>query len=488
MSSAEAGLNLCRAFEARLLAVPPPPAGRLPAVVLSGFLGSGKTTVLAALLRSRANLRFAVLMNELAGFDVDSGLLGNANAVLGLPLLSIPDACACCTGAEALRAALKRVLALSGEVDAIIIELTGVADPAPLAAVLASVGVSLECVAVVVDADAALSQLAGLAAPTLTAQLGCADLVILNKCDLADQAALAATEDAVALLSPARITRCRHGDVPISLLLNVRLIATPAAPPEGILSHERSSGHVARFERVEAEGRRMRRRVEPVVRAAHSLTLISSVAWTQASPLCAAAFAAWLLDAAGSARGLLRAKGQLFLAQRRARRHIFHFSGAGRVEGRDEGGWEGTPGSTIVLIGSDRTELQRLRGLLDQLATCSASDAATAFAARVCKDARFEDLPAVAVHERDVPGMVDLSLKGHPLRGIDSAALNGALMRVAAADQAPLLLWGVTAQKPGGAARLRLAFPVSDSAWETLSRAADAVLRDAFAHVGLCAC
>jgi G3E family GTPase len=188
--AAVAALNLSRTFESRLL-----PAGattstaRVPAVILTGYLGSGKTTCLRSLLQSRGNLRFAVVMNELADADIDSGLLGGAraNAACGLPLLSVPAACACCTGAAELRAALRQVLDAAAAVDALLLETTGLADPAPLAAALAAAGATLECVVTVVDAEAALSQLASAAAPTLHAQLRCADLVVLNKVRVASR-------------------------------------------------------------------------------------------------------------------------------------------------------------------------------------------------------------------------------------------------------------------------------------------------------------
>jgi len=159
----------------------------VPAVVISGFLGSGKTTVMRALMRSRGNLRFALVMNELASADVDSALLGSAgaNAAVGLPLLSIPDGCCCCAGAAALRGALQTVLgAAAGRVDAVLLETTGLANPAPLAEALAAGGAALSCVATVVDAEAALAQLAGPSAATLQAQVRCADLVLLNKVSL----------------------------------------------------------------------------------------------------------------------------------------------------------------------------------------------------------------------------------------------------------------------------------------------------------------
>ena len=178
-----AALNLSRAFEDRLLAAPAAAAGRVPAVVVSGFLGAGKTSVVRSLLRSRGNLRFAIIMNEFAGTDVDSALLGGAgaNAAVGLPLLSLPEACCCCSGRAALRDALQQVLRAAGNVDAVLLETTGLANPAPLADALAKGGAALSCVAAVVDAEAARAQLAGPAAATLRAQVRCADLVVLNK-------------------------------------------------------------------------------------------------------------------------------------------------------------------------------------------------------------------------------------------------------------------------------------------------------------------
>jgi G3E family GTPase len=207
-----AALNLSRAFEDRLLAAPAA-AGRVPAVVISGFLGSGKTTVVRSLLRSRGNLRFAVIMNEFAGVDVDSALLGgaSANAAVGLPLLSLPDGCCCCSGSAALRDALQQVLrSASGSVDAMLLETTGLANPAPLADALAKGGAALACVATVVDAEAARAQLAGPAAATLHAQVRCADLVVLNKVRGRGAPHLRLAESLTALLRAVRPGRPCH--------------------------------------------------------------------------------------------------------------------------------------------------------------------------------------------------------------------------------------------------------------------------------------
>jgi G3E family GTPase len=546
-AAAAAALNLSRTFESRLLAsdARAGPA-RVPAVIISGFLGSGKTTCLRSLLQSRGNLRFAVIMNELADADIDSGLLGGAapNAACGLPLLSVPNACACCSGAAELRAALRHVLDAAADVDALLLETTGLADPAPLAGALSASGATLECVVTVVDAEAALSQLASAAAPTLHAQLRCADLVVLNKvralecarcasgalpsqalrrsptarelpasqCDLVGLGTLADTEDALAKLTPARVIRCRQGNIPLAAVLDVHS-ALPAAAPladagGGVISHEAGHAQHTRLvlERQPDGCRGIKRRLEEAaavgggpLRTPHALELerISTVVWRAAAgPVCAAAFSAWLLHAAAHAPGLLRAKGQLWVSQCRQQRFSFHFSGARRVEAVAEESWEGAGSTTVVLIGTDRGELLALRDALESSVArppphsddTIACDVAAAFAALLASDARFElPPPAAADGTKDAPGFVAFSLRGRPHQGVQAAVLNCALARrMNAAVGQRLLVWGAPAY-----ASVRIVFGGAEdvaAAHAGLLSQAEAVLRDALQHIGLCNC
>ncbi len=88
-------------------------AGPIPALVLTGFLGSGKTTVVRHLLKNRGALKIAVLINEVGSIDIDSLLVNSKqhSAASGLPAADLSGGCACCTTHEELMRALRGIAA-----------------------------------------------------------------------------------------------------------------------------------------------------------------------------------------------------------------------------------------------------------------------------------------------------------------------------------------------------------------------------------------
>lgn len=99
---------------------------RVPLHVLTGFLGSGKTTLLSELLRDPQSGRIAVLVNEVGDLPLDRDLLERVDE----DVLALPSGCVCCTLRGDLHAAVRRLVALAPE--HVVLETTGLADPAPL--------------------------------------------------------------------------------------------------------------------------------------------------------------------------------------------------------------------------------------------------------------------------------------------------------------------------------------------------------------------
>ena len=97
---------------------------RCPVLILTGDLGAGKTTLLNTLLAEAGGRRVTVIENEAGEIGIDCDLVVGAASVLDLP-----DGCACCTVRGALHAMLDELAARAGELDALIIELSGLADP-----------------------------------------------------------------------------------------------------------------------------------------------------------------------------------------------------------------------------------------------------------------------------------------------------------------------------------------------------------------------
>jgi len=154
---------------------------RIPLTVIGGFLGAGKTTLLNRVL-TRSARRAAVLVNDFGPIDVDAGLVARHDG----DTISLSNGCVCCSIGSGLEDALCRVLALDPPPQWIVIEASGVSDPARIAQVgMADPALQLESVVVVADAAQLRAQADDpLLSDTVRRQIDSAGLLILNKTDL----------------------------------------------------------------------------------------------------------------------------------------------------------------------------------------------------------------------------------------------------------------------------------------------------------------
>jgi Putative GTPases (G3E family) len=194
-------------------------ADKIPVTVLTGYLGAGKTTLLNRILTEPHGQRFAVIVNEFGEVGIDNDLVVGADE----EVFEMNNGCICCTVRGDLIRILDGLMKRKGKFDAIIVETTGLADPAPVAQTFfmdqdVSDKTKLDAVVTVADAKWLTDRLKD--APEAKNQIAFADVIILNKIDLVSPEELAEVEGRIRAINPyAMLHKTERASVDISQVL-----------------------------------------------------------------------------------------------------------------------------------------------------------------------------------------------------------------------------------------------------------------------------
>ena len=308
------------------------PESRLPVTLITGFLGSGKTTLLNHMLAEQQGLKIAVMLNELGDIAIDNELIIPTG-----DMVELSNGCICCSINNDLVDALYRLLRRKADLDYVVIETTGVADPLPIVLTMLRLEFRdlLRIDSIITVADAENFSLDHTGSKAAANQLRYGDIVLLNKCDLVTETRQLEVEQKIrAVRKEARIIRTAGSRVALPLILGIELFS-----PDNVVSAPQpdDTGHVH-----------------------HSADGFQSISFESNEPFVAEAFQKFLEQLPTNvfrAKGILKIDGS-------DKRFIFHL-----VSQRftlDESQWTGPAKSKLVLIGRDLDQYD----LRDKLQAC----------------------------------------------------------------------------------------------------------------------
>lgn len=512
LALAAARVNICLGYEQRLLARNAKQR-KLPVTIVSGFLGAGKTSLLHHILSNRLNLQIACAVSDLAAINVDELLVTEKTLfevkpsqqhrpeVFGVASRSV----------DAFKDVVWQALHESDtQFDYLVMETSGTMDPTQLvAAVQEKFGkmtrARLDSVVIVVDGDAMAQDARDGNEPCDVAisQLECADIVVLNKIDLMDEDAKQRAKQVIAKYAPlARVYETDHCQIYLPHVLDI-------SPPEDIynaVSHENVKAHWNCASDDTFGKLRLENSLTGSSRASNGKETVSSfvsVAYEQltSTPLAAVHF--WLQHKLP--KGVLRAKGVIYLSDDPASRYVVQMSGKKRIEVENAGPWISTPKTQFVVIGTNFDEQQILQDLQACFqAASSASQSALlsdvhreACVEKLQSDVRF-DVHAVLPHAIQFRlGCPTSSLDEHMLRHhhhVDMNELTKQLVRDVNASGGGSLLAYVAirnshSEKPEIVAMAAISGSVTLlTMWDELDTRADTILYEIKKKLAGCLC
>jgi G3E family GTPase len=193
---------------------------KIPVTVLTGYLGAGKTTLLNRILSENHGKRYAVVVNEFGEIGIDNDLIVESDE----EVYEMNNGCVCCTVRGDLIRVVEGLMKRPGGFDGILVETTGLANPAPVAQTFVmddevTARAKLDAVVTVADAKHLTQRLED--APEAEEQIGFADVILLNKTDLVSPEELARVERHIRSINPhAVVHRTERCAIPLDRVLD----------------------------------------------------------------------------------------------------------------------------------------------------------------------------------------------------------------------------------------------------------------------------
>src|SRR5271170_2094866 len=192
---------------------------KVPVTVLTGYLGAGKTTLLNRILSEPHGKKYAVIVNEFGEIGIDNDLVVGADE----EVFEMNNGCICCTVRGDLVRILDGLMRRKGKFDAVIVETTGLADPAPVAQTFfvdENIGRKTRLDAVVTVADAKWLSDRLKDAPEAKNQIAFADVILINKTDLVSPDELHEVEGRIRAINPyAKVHKTERAQIPLNEVL-----------------------------------------------------------------------------------------------------------------------------------------------------------------------------------------------------------------------------------------------------------------------------
>jgi G3E family GTPase len=357
----------------------------VPVTIITGFLGSGKTTLLNHILQNQQGIKTAVLVNEFGEIGIDNDLI----VATGEDMVELNNGCICCTINEDLVKAVHKVLARSEQIDYLVVETTGLADPLPVA--LTFLGTELRDLtrldSIITLVDAANFSLDLFNSEAAQSQITYGDIILLNKTDLVDEADVDLLELRLRdMKEDARIIRTTKSQVSLPMILSVGLFESdkyldaPASHDHDHHNHDRAHDH-AGHDHAHAEDHtncdhdhgKCEHDHHGHDHHDHSHHLendgFTSLSFVSDRPFSLRKFQHFLDNQLTV--NIFRAKGFLWFDES-DKCHIFHL--CGKRFSIDDDQWKGKPQTKFVIVGQD---LDRDK-IIKQLENCLTTNKATA--------------------------------------------------------------------------------------------------------------